>query len=308
MLKGLELAYEYYRQYGEALLWTWFPDYADRIACGLAGEGSECFGFDDGLSLDHDFGAGFCLWLTDEDEQAVGLKLDVHYAQLPERFMGYPKRNPRRSSDGARQVGVMRITDFYSRYTGLSRAPQTLAEWMRIPEHLLASAVNGRVFCDHLGKFTEIREALLRHYPEDIRLRKLIFCIAEMAQAGQYNYARAMKRKEHVAAGFALNKFAFSACHAAYLLNKRYMPFYKWAHRGLKELSVVSALHGMMGEIFKIPDAAGLIGQIAVAILSEIKYQGLSCVDSEFLLDHCGALAAKIDTPELREMNVFTEI
>ena len=63
-MKGLELAKAYYEEYGRPMIQEKFPKYAERIAVGLAGEGSECFGYDDELSRDHDFEAGFCLWQT----------------------------------------------------------------------------------------------------------------------------------------------------------------------------------------------------------------------------------------------------
>ena len=53
-MKGLELCREYFENYGRAMLEE-FPEIKDRIAVGLAGEGSECLGFDDELSRDHDF-------------------------------------------------------------------------------------------------------------------------------------------------------------------------------------------------------------------------------------------------------------
>ena len=61
-MKGLELAKAYYEEYGRPMIREKFPDYEGRIAVGLAGEGSECFGYDDEISRDHDFEAGMNTW------------------------------------------------------------------------------------------------------------------------------------------------------------------------------------------------------------------------------------------------------
>ena len=62
-MKGLEAARRLYAEKGAAIIHEHFPEYEGRIAVGLAGSGSQCLGFDDEISRDHDFEPGFCLWL-----------------------------------------------------------------------------------------------------------------------------------------------------------------------------------------------------------------------------------------------------
>ena len=54
-MKGLELSRAYYEEYGKPMIDTQLAQYKPYLAAGLVGEGSECLGFDDELSTDHDF-------------------------------------------------------------------------------------------------------------------------------------------------------------------------------------------------------------------------------------------------------------
>ena len=54
-------------------------------------------------------------------------------------------------------------------------------------------------------------------------------CLLSMAQSGQYNYERCVKRGESGAASLALYEFVKNAVSTVYLLNNAYEPFYKWA-------------------------------------------------------------------------------
>ena len=82
-MQGLELAKRYYEEVGRPMLERDFPELLPRLAAGLVGEGSECLGFDDAISQDHDFGAGFCLWFSAEDYNQYGNALQDAYDRLP---------------------------------------------------------------------------------------------------------------------------------------------------------------------------------------------------------------------------------
>ncbi|MCF0247538.1 MAG: DUF4037 domain-containing protein, partial [Synergistes sp.] len=169
-MKGLELCRQFYIQCGKPLIRECLGAKADRVAAGLAGFGSECLGFDDEISRDHDFGPAFCLWLTDEDYETFGNELTEIYNSMPREFMGYSRSKTRQTAE---RHGVTRISLFYSRFTGCRDIPADEISWLKIPEHLLAAAVNGEVFDDTLGEFTRIRNGLLNFYPDDVRLKKL---------------------------------------------------------------------------------------------------------------------------------------
>ena len=66
-IKGLELSKLYFENIYLPELQKNFPELLEKMAIGLAGEGSECFGYDDEISRDHDFGPSCCIWLTDSD-------------------------------------------------------------------------------------------------------------------------------------------------------------------------------------------------------------------------------------------------
>ena len=151
-MKGLELAHRYYKEYGEEMIASLFPEYADRIAVGLAGEGSECLGFDDELSRDHDFEPGFCLWISAEDERLFGFRLGRAYSKLPKEFMG-TVRQPLSPAGGNRH-GVIVIEDFYGKYLGAPTAPDTLERWLYTPSATLRNASSGEVWRDDLGAFS----------------------------------------------------------------------------------------------------------------------------------------------------------
>ena len=277
-ISGLELSKCYYETYGKAMLKEQFPEYADRVAAGLVGHGSECLGFDDMWSKDHDFGPGFCLWLTEEDYEKVGQKMQEAYEALPKAFMGYPARNT--SKRGGGRVGVLSIPGFYEEFTGNGA-------WSEMEDEKLAMAVNGAVFDDPLGEFSAIREQLQNGMPFAVWKRRLANAVALTAQAGQYNYGRCKKRNDIVAANLALDEFVREGMRTAYLLNRRYMPYYKWAWRGLENLERLSELKPLFEQVLSSEgERESVVEEICARLLEELKRQNLTYGEETFLELH----------------------
>lgn len=324
-MKGLELAREYYLQYGKAMIDDKFPEYREWIAAGLVGQGSECFGFDDELSRDHDFGACFCMWLTDEDYTRIGADLQDAYDRLPGDFLGYPARRESRMSKG--RTGVLRISDFYTQQIGRPNADLSPREWLSIPEYRLATVTNGEVFEDASGNFSAIRRKLLEFYPEDVRIKKLAASLVSMAQSGQYNFARNLCRGEIVAASLSLAEFMKSCMAAVFLLNRRYMPFYKWSHRGMHHLPVVSGAAELLDELARTPirmenwisddktcrfqkvnkgdRQVMLVEKLCEMVRGQLVTEGLSVLGTDFLEPHAHEIMKHIKDNKIAAMHVM---
>ena len=209
-MKGIEQARKFYTEVGIKMIADEFGDYQNRIAVGLVGHGSECFGFDDEVSRDHDFEVGFCMWLTKEDEEKIGS------------------------------------------------------------------------------------------------------CALKAAQSGQYNYARCIKHGEDGAAMLALCEFVKNACELAFLLEKKHMPYYKWAFRQMRTLDkfaelsmplefLLTADNDEKGKELKreiVEDACG-------AFAKEINEQFDLGVEGRYLEPFGYAIQKRIKNAEIRNLHVI---
>ena len=239
----------FYESAGKAMIEKHFSQYAGRIAVGLVGEGSDCFGFDDEISSDHDYAPGFCMWLTEKDYQEIGAKLQKEYDKLTssEGRLGYRR-------------GVFSINQFYSGILEIvGDYENTLSvDYEACKEHLLATASNGQVFKDDLGVFTKIRNQILKYYPETVWRRKLAQCIHDFAQYAQSNYSRMMARKDTVTAMICVGKGVESALDLVYLLERTYAPYYKWKKKGLENSRLAKQIFPILEKIAENPSQAAV--------------------------------------------------
>lgn len=382
-VSGLKLARAFWTQMGKPMIAAKYPQYAGRIAAGLVGHGSECYGFDDVYSQDHDFGPRFCLWLTDEDYAAIGEQLEADYEALPRKFSvdaqgrvtfeaharsdasgAFPSAGagstvipdaanaptPGTATDDAvtaesgaassdvaeamttpidaplfpvtpraqganRRDGVFRIGDFFESITGYRSAPAQTAphEWLMLAESTLAAATNGEVFADPTGQFSKTRQGF-KDMPDDVRLALISKRLGMIAQAGQYNLPRSLKRGDGAAAWLSIHEFVQATASLVFLVNVPmvvgYMPYYKWQFAALRKLSgSMFALLPNVGEqletVMRLSSAAcyggagfgeggkgaataikkinDIVEQIAADIVKELKREHLTTSGETFL-------------------------
>ncbi|MBQ8413548.1 MAG: DUF4037 domain-containing protein, partial [Lachnospiraceae bacterium] len=204
---NLERCKAFFERYGRTMLRDKFSEYVSRIAVGLVGEGSDCFGYDDDISKDHDYGVGFCMWLTEEDYEEIGVSLHKEYEKLVlehgrefyDSFDVGETMGEKAHIYLNNRRGVFTIKGFYQGlfgkeacreidFSGL-REDKIVSDsfWIKVSEETLATATNGEIFMDKRGLFTSIREGLRAYYPKKIWYMKLGEALHTFSQNGQYN-------------------------------------------------------------------------------------------------------------------------
>ena len=309
-MQGIDAARQWYESAGKPMLEREFGDVASQIAVGRAGHGSECFGYDDEVSRDHDYFTGFQLWITEEAERAFGFRLERAYARLRKEFPPDGEGAASGNSElGDAEDGVTVIGDFYRRHLGFPGVPENWRQWLYTPDHAFAEATNGAVFRDDLGIFSGIRDMILNGMPEDVRRKKIAARAVFMAQSGQYNYMRCLRHGEPGAAALALDEFVRNAAQMVFLLNRRFAPYYKWVFRAMRDLpklggmsdGLTSLLTGHENDSVKLER----IEAVCAVIASELRAQGLSDCEEVYLEPHAFAVQSGIIDREIRALHIM---
>lgn len=313
-MKGIEISKAYFEEYGRPMLEKDFSDILPYLCVGMVGSGSDCYGFDDEISRDHDFEPGFCIFIPNEDvvDRRKEFLLERAYAKLPKEFMGLKRSLV--SPVGGRRNGVIRISDFYLNKIGSADGKLSVLDWLTISESYLFEATNGEIFFDNYGEFSEIRNRIM-NMPEDIRLKKLAGNMLLMAQSGQYNYGRCLSHGETGAAQLAVIEFVNAAMKTVFLLNKKYMPYYKWSFRAMRDLKLFSTFSDSF-EYLLTSENDSVTAQTKTDVIEDIASMIIGyLIDNEMTKAICGDLEKhaysvndSISDPNIRNMNIFTAV
>lgn len=309
-MRTIDFAEKWYFETLAPALETELGEVAPRIAAGVAGRGSQCFGYDDEVSLDHDYGLGLSLWLTEADDLEYGIA--IHriyrklYKELPAKFTASA-----RSAGGFDEHGVTAISAFYRRHTGSPGVPETLEAWLRTPSYAFAEAVNGKVFRDDFGEFSRIRREIKTNMPANVRLKKLSYHTIMAAQSGQYNFPRCLKHGENGAAMLALADFVRHAAEMVFLLNHTFAPYYKWIFRAMAELPILPQFARLLPELLTgdipLTDKVSAVETVSEALAGEMRRQQLCGDHGSYLEPYAFDLQSRIADRKLRNIHIMQE-
>lgn len=227
-MRGIEISRTFFFEKVLPELKKEFPDRYSELQIGKVGRGSECYGYDDKYSADHDYTAGIQFYLTEEQDLEYGFKLTRFYS----RFI----KNNTQSYYRERREGVFSISEFLTSIIGFSALPQKAEDWLSIPEHALFELTNGEIFQEGSGEFVKIRKEAMFGIPLDVYKKRISAHMILASQNGEYNYQRILKHGEELAANFALHDFVNHISHLVFELNKQPTPYFKWRFKKMKEL------------------------------------------------------------------------
>jgi|GEM_PF-178766 len=233
-VKALDLGRDFYHEVVRPSMEKVCPELLAQAACGRFGLGSECLGLDDALSQDHHWGPSVNIMLPESvfQEEAQG-KMALVAREFPKEFRGFKLEAGHVGGAGLSPEGM---DSFLMRSVGITTAPSTNEEWLNIPEEDIIHVINGEVWHDGLGAFTQLREKYNAYYPDLVWKRRIAHWCRYVSGMGLYATHRAVLRKNYPAAYIAFGQTIKLTLELTFLLNRTYFPYYKWLYIQFKKL------------------------------------------------------------------------
>ena len=105
-------------------------------------------------------------------------------------------------------------------------------------------------------------------------------------------------------------EFVKKGIEMIYLINKEHMPYYKWAFRGAKRLEILSPALTILEELIISANsdtvkAKNGIEEFCALVVAELRRQGMSASDSDYLESHAYNINERIADHRLRNMPIM---
>jgi len=264
MAQGTDLARRYFEEAVRPII--------EQGAAGVGhlaarlGSGSDVVGLDDETSQDHDFGCRLTLLLDEEHAGLVDGIRESLEAGLPQTFEGWPVRFATSwDATVSHKVEVATVSGFASSRLGLDPSgPLAAADWLCLTGQSVLEVIGGPVFHDSTAEYSELVERLA-WYPHDVWLYVLSSAWARLSQELPF-VGRTAALGDTVGSQILAARLCRDMIHLAFLLERRWIPYPKWAGTVLRDLPTGPTLTGCLEEALAARDGQARQEQLAEAI------------------------------------------
>ncbi|MDX1413312.1 MAG: DUF4037 domain-containing protein [Candidatus Promineifilaceae bacterium] len=244
----IDVSQDFFREIILPILDREFPTETKQTAFGVFGYGSEVLRLDDEYSSDHHWGLRINALIPDYlVEIRKDRMLQAVADNLPQSYRGHSLRE---GYTGVAGLEIDSLEGFLKRTIGMISPPETYAEWLNIPEEDIIHVINGEIWHDASGCFTNIRRSFANYYPEEVRLRRIAHWCRYFSGMGTYALKRALLRGNEYYAAVAFGKSIRWGVQLAFMLDKQYYPYDKWI------MAMFSKLPRMAEPLLPIVDEA----------------------------------------------------
>ncbi|MFX1559050.1 MAG: DUF4037 domain-containing protein [Promethearchaeota archaeon] len=250
-LPGLDLSEAFYKEAVKTVIDKHFPDLVYSAA--RIGHGSDVLGYDTAQSMDHDWGPKLQIFLDDVDYGSLKEKLDDVFRQkLPYEIRGFPT-NFEYNDDGTirmylinngpvnHRVEINTVSGFFIEYLGFNPIEDLrVIDWLVLPQQMLQSIANGRIFHDGLEKLEPIVNKL-EYYPHDLWLYLLANQWRRIAQEEAF-MGRSAQVGDELGSRIIATRLIRDIMLLCFLMERKYAPYIKWFGTAFSKLKNAKTL------------------------------------------------------------------
>jgi len=257
-LPGLDLSGAFYKEAVKPIIDKHFPELTYSAA--RIGQGSDVLGFDTAQSMDHDWGPKLQIFLKDSDYGSLKDDLDkVLREELPQEIRGFPTNfytdengsmGMKLNAKGPVNHGIMinTVSGFFIEYLGFNPTEDLrLIDWLVLPQQMLLSIANGRVFHDELKKLKPI-VTKLEYYPRDLWLYLLANQWERIAQEEAF-MGRAGQVGDELGSRIVATRLISDIMRLCFLMERQYAPYIKWFGTAFTKLNSAKTLTPLFMQI-----------------------------------------------------------
>ena len=257
-LPGLDLSEAFYEEAVKPIINKHFPELVYSAA--RIGHGSDVLGYDTAQSMDHDWGPKLQIFLDDSDYSSLKEKLDdVLRQNLPYEVRGFPTNFDYNDDDTTRMsridkgpvnhgVIINTVSAFFIEYLGFNPTEDLrIVDWLVLPQQMLLSIGNGRVFHDDLGKLKPI-VTKLEYYPHDLWLYLLANQWRRVAQEEAF-MGRCGQVGDELGSRIIATRLIRDMMRLCFLMERQYAPYIKWFGTGFSKLKSAKYLTPLFMQI-----------------------------------------------------------